>query len=172
MRQVEGHVTRERTRRHSGGVGISIEEAFAKFGPDLLRHASTLVGPDHAPDIVSEAIIGAMRSKRWPTHDHQLPYLHRSVLNAARMWHRSRLRTERREWSASVPASSSYELLTRPDVVAAIRQLSVRQRSVVYFTYWEDLTAGQVADVLDISEGTVKRHLARARDNLRSVLDA
>jgi len=164
-------VTRGGDRRHRRDVRVTIDEAFQKFGPELLRHATVLVGPDHAEDIVSEALIGALRSARWPEADSQLAYLHRAVVNASRMWHRARFRADRREWlSAGHWASPEIEYISRPEVAAAIRDLSVRQRSVIYFTYWEDLTPARVAEVLAVSEGTVRRHLARARENLRKVL--
>jgi DNA-directed RNA polymerase specialized sigma24 family protein len=40
----------------------------------------------------------------------------------------------------------------------------------VYLTYWEDMTDQMAADHLGISAGSVRRHLARARDHLRKVL--
>jgi RNA polymerase sigma factor (sigma-70 family) len=55
-------------------------------------------------------------------------------------------------------------------VRAAIQQLSVRQRAVIVLTYWGDFTPRAVAATLGISEGAVKRHLARARHRLREVL--
>ena len=72
------------------------------------------------------------------------------------------------------PATSALpnhvELLTDPAVRQQVGRLSVMQRAVVYLTYWEDLTPAAVAARLDVSEGTVKRHLARARSKLRKVL--
>ena len=59
----------------------------------------------------------------------------------------------------------------RPVVLAAVLGLSVQQRACVYLTYWEDLSAGQVGERLDLGEGTVKKYLARARARLREVLD-
>jgi DNA-directed RNA polymerase specialized sigma24 family protein len=41
----------------------------------------------------------------------------------------------------------------------------------VYLTYWNDLAPGKVSEWLAISEGSVKRHLARARAHLREVID-
>ena len=58
----------------------------------------------------------------------------------------------------------------RPEVLAAVRRLSVRQRAVVVLAYWEQLTAGEIAGQLGISEGSVHRHLARARSKLRGAL--
>ena len=53
---------------------------------------------------------------------------------------------------------------------AALAQLSPQQRAVVYFTYWDDLLPSQIAELLDVSEGTVRKQLARARDHLRRIL--
>lgn len=57
------------------------------------------------------------------------------------------------------------------DVLAAVKKLSVQQRASVVLTYWEDLTPAEVGSRLGISEGTVKRHLARARVRLKELLD-
>ena len=59
-----------------------------------------------------------------------------------------------------------------PEVLGAVAALSPRQRAVVYLTYWEDLDPGSAAALLGISDGAVRRHLARARKTLRGVLDA
>ncbi len=91
------------------------------------------------------------------------------LLNEARMRHRSRSRRERREWRAT-ELPDHVELLADPTVRQAVGRLSVMQRAVVYLTYWEDLTSPVVAERLGVSEGTVKRHLARARNQLRKVL--
>jgi RNA polymerase sigma-70 factor (ECF subfamily) len=48
--------------------------------------------------------------------------------------------------------------------------LSPQQRAVVYLTYWDDLTPAQVAVLLAVSEGTVRKQLARARVHLRRIL--
>lgn len=46
----------------------------------------------------------------------------------------------------------------------------MRQRAVVVLTYREGHSTKGVADVLAVSEGAVKRHLARARSRLRREL--
>jgi RNA polymerase sigma factor (sigma-70 family) len=48
--------------------------------------------------------------------------------------------------------------------------LSERQRAVVYLTYWDDLDPPRIAELLGISDGAVRRHLARARHHLRKTL--
>ena len=56
-------------------------------------------------------------------------------------------------------------------MLAAVDKLSVQQRASVVLTYWEDLTPNEVALRLGVSEGSVKRHLARARSKLKELLD-
>ena len=59
----------------------------------------------------------------------------------------------------------------RPEVLEAIGQLSARQRAVAYLTYFQDYDERKVAELLGIGTGSVRRHLGRARERLRSMLD-
>ncbi len=136
----------------------------------LVRFAAALVGPDDAPDVVSEAMLSLMRSGQLAEADNPEALMHRAVLAKSRSLQRSvssRRARERRfaeRWIREQPD-------VRPDVVRAVTRLSARQRACVYLTYWEDLAPATVADRLGIGEGSVKRHLARARAKLREVLD-
>ena len=56
------------------------------------------------------------------------------------------------------------------EVRAAVAHLTVEQRAVVYLAYWEDLPERAIAELLDLSPGTVHRTLQRARDRLREAL--
>jgi RNA polymerase sigma-70 factor (ECF subfamily) len=91
------------------------------------------------------------------------------VLNAARSRRRAELRRRVREARYAPPNIAEPEEI-RPEVLEAIARLSVRQRAVVYLTYWDDLDQAAAAELLAISEGSVRRHLARARANLRRTL--
>jgi RNA polymerase sigma factor (sigma-70 family) len=53
-----------------------------------------------------------------------------------------------------------------------VARLSLRQRAVIVLTYWDDLDPAAIAGLLDISDGSVRRHLARGRSRLKEVLDA
>ncbi len=56
------------------------------------------------------------------------------------------------------------------DLRRQIAALSLQQRAVVFFTYWEDMTIPAIADLLGLSSGTVHRNLTRARAQLRKAL--
>lgn len=62
-------------------------------------------------------------------------------------------------------------LLEWQAVVAALRGLPDRQREVIVLRYYADLSEAETADVMGISRGAVKSHLARGMAGLRVVLE-
>jgi RNA polymerase sigma-70 factor (ECF subfamily) len=59
----------------------------------------------------------------------------------------------------------------RLDIVGALRKLAPRQRTAVILHYLGDLPLPDVARLMNVSEGTVKAHLAQARRRLRPLLE-
>ena len=77
----------------------------------------------------------------------------------------------RRNREARMDRGSAVELPEfQPEVRAAVDSLSVQQRAVILLTYWADLDTGMVAETLGISDGAVRRQLARGRARLREAL--
>jgi RNA polymerase sigma-70 factor (ECF subfamily) len=146
------------------------EDVYRKYADDLVRFATGLVGPFEAPDVVTDACLRVFRSPEWRGVSNHRAYLYRSVLNQARTHHRATLRRRVRELRAAGPDVAA-PVEVDVDVLAAVDRLSVQQRASVVLTYWEDLTPGEVGARLGISEGAVKRHLARARTRLKELLD-
>jgi RNA polymerase sigma factor (sigma-70 family) len=146
-------------------------ELYRKHADELTRFATGLVGPTHAADVVSEAVLRCMSSPTWPAVVERRAYLFRSVFNQAGQLHRATRRRRAREEGAAAPGYVEPADI-RPEVLAAVARLSLRQRAVVVLTYWDDLDPAAIAGLLDISDGSVRRHLARARSRLKEVLDA
>lgn len=147
------------------------EEVYRKYADELVRFAMGLVGRSDAQDVVSSAVLRSMTSRNWPDVANTRAYLYRAVLNQARNEHRDRQRRWRKEMR-SMPTEPGQMPEYRPEVLAAVSKLSVRQRAVIVLCYWEDLHISDIALRLGISEGSVRRHLARARSKLRGALDA
>ena len=151
---------------------MSDAEVYGKYAEELVRFATVLVGPDCAADVVSASVISAFGAPAWSDVRNPRAYLYRAVLNESRMTARREARRTRYEERAAPRDIADAPATPRPEVFAAVAALSPRQRAVVYLTYWEDLDVGSAAGLLGISDGAVRRHLARARKTLRGVLDA
>jgi len=144
-------------------------EIYAKYADELVRFATGLVGSSNAQDVVSGAVVRCLGSPSWATVRNPRAYLYRSVWAEARMAHRGSARRQVREQKAARP-ESAWGPEVEPEILRAVSSLSLRQRAVVVLTYWADLDPPAVAEFLGIREGSVRRHLARARARLRDVL--
>lgn len=147
------------------------EEVYRMYADDLTRYATALVGPHDASDVVTDAVLAAFRSPHWAEVENRRAYLYRCVANRARDHHRSTGRRRRRELEGGlrlVEQSSTPEPAL--EALEALATLSTQQRSIAYLAYWEDLTAQQIAERLNMSTGSVKKQLARARAQLRKVI--
>ena len=145
------------------------EEVWRAHAAELLRFATVLVGPADAGDVVVEALL---RSERFVnTGEVHAPraYLFRAVANHARDHRRGRSRRWARDLAAVGPAKVDGPD-TFIDVRRAVARLSVTQRAAVYLAYWEDMTERDIAELLQLSPGTVHRNLDLARNHLRKVL--
>jgi RNA polymerase sigma-70 factor (ECF subfamily) len=151
-------------------VGTRTDAAiYEAHAPELVRFATGLVGPADAPDVVADAFVALMHAPVWSVAEDHRALLYRRVLFEARSRVRSAERRRVREARAAGAVVVEFPDL-RPDVGAAVAALSPQQRAVVVLTYWQDLTPAAVAHLLDLSEGTVRKQLARARKHLRKVL--
>jgi RNA polymerase sigma factor (sigma-70 family) len=156
-----------------GVIGNDELAVYRRHADELIRYATVLVGPDNAGDVVEDAVVRCFASPAWATVTQQRAYLFRAVLNEALMQRRAGQRREAREQRASGPtfvADPQSSVDASVDAHAALARLSGQQRAVVYLTYWDDLTPAQIAELLDVSEGAVRKQLSRARANLREVL--
>jgi RNA polymerase sigma factor (sigma-70 family) len=141
------------------------EDLWRAHAAELLRYATLLVGSADAPDVVSSAFVRVVEGKLRHAGNVRA-YLFRAVTNGALDAHRSSARRGARDLQAVLPAIVVMAESTS-DLRRAITQLPVRQRAVVYFTYWEDLDATEIAQTLRITPTTVRRDLRQAREQLR-----
>ena len=147
------------------------EEVYRKHAAELFRYATALVGPMGAADVVADAIVSVFGSDDWASVQNRRAYLYRAVLNAARQTNRESQRRLRREARGHIAQDPDRSADVRVEVLDAVRALSLRQRSIVFFTYWHDLTPVDIARHLQVSTRTVQRDLVRAHRRMGQVLD-
>jgi RNA polymerase sigma-70 factor (sigma-E family) len=157
----------------------SWKQTLAELSRDRLtslkRQAFLLCGSDsQAEDLVQEALVRAfVRPLRAPRRGAAEAYVRVIMVNlfidGARrrsLWNRTAPLLRGTEVSSD-PAD---QVLTRDVLLTALNGLSPRQRACVVLRYYQDLPVAQVAAVLGISEGTVKRYLSEAMTRLAARL--
>jgi RNA polymerase sigma factor (sigma-70 family) len=155
------------------GVSVAAETldaAYRRHSDELIRYATVLVGPDDAADVVTDAMMRVFASDASAVSNLRA-FLFRAVHHRAIDHQRAGSRRRRREASYQAQRSAPTVEPVAADARAALAVLSVQQRTVVFLTYWADQTPADIAEVLGVSEGTVRKQLARARARLREVLD-
>ncbi len=123
-----------------------------------------------AEDITQEAFAAA--SATWNEllgHPNPSAWIRRVVANKAASWVR-RLQNHRRIQQLLRNDRTPEVPLPHPEVWAAVRRLPRRQAQVVALHYLEDRPVTDIAELLDLSPGSVKTHLSRGRANLRAAL--
>jgi RNA polymerase sigma-70 factor, ECF subfamily len=73
------------------------------------------------------------------------------------------------EIDASTP-SREANIVDRLELFTAIDRLNERYKSIIILKYYQDKTLKQIAEILDLPEGTVKSNLHRAIQELRILL--
>ena len=147
----------------------------------IYRLSYAIVGDEaDARDATQETFITAWRGIRGLRDPRRFDaWLQRIAVNAARMTLRSRGRRRVREIPsgdvASLAAMSDQAKPKRSDgdvLGAALARLPVDQRSVLVLHHLEGHDLAGLAEILEISVGTVKSRLHGARQALRAAMEA
>lgn len=117
---------------------------------------------DEARDVVQEAFARALRARRDFRGEGSLEgWVWRIAFRVA---------LEKRRRADEAPFDSfDPQLVERerdPELAAALRRLPPRKRLVVFLRYFADLSYAEIAEVAEISEGTVAAMLSQARTAL------
>jgi RNA polymerase sigma-70 factor (ECF subfamily) len=150
---------------------------FYRSGQALcLRAVLASVGDRQlAEDLVAEAFTRAWMS--WAkVSRHPAPYgwIVRTAMNIRLSWWRRRRHEVALDMDSAreVDGTATGDEVIDPALLAALRRLPRRQQEVIVFRVFLDLDTRTTAKVLEIAEGTVAVHLARALATLRHHLNA
>jgi len=145
--------------------------------------------PADTADVVQEVFLKVFRSiDHFRCQSTLKTWIYRIAINEAynhRRWFSRHRRQEvalesddesTRPWLESIsdPARDPYELVLNEErhalIEIALREINSDFRAAVILRDLEDLSYEEIADVLEISLGTVKSRILRGRDSLRRVL--
>ena len=148
---------------------------FRRHYAALLRLAVVMLGSrEAAEDAVQDAFV-ALHRRRWALRDPEAAeaYLRSAVLNRCRSWVRRQV-TQRAPRPLMLvreqQESSEDTAVAREEgecLVALMRTLARRQREVLACRYVLELTVAETAQLLQISEGSVKAHAHRGLRSLQ-----
>jgi RNA polymerase sigma-70 factor (ECF subfamily) len=134
----------------------------------IVRFAERRIDGGRADDIAAETFAIA-----WRRFDEAsppgLPWLYQTARNLIGNAYRRRKREqELTERLHAEPSDPENELAI--DVLDALRQLAPKYREVLQLTYWESLSAAEVATVVGCSEPAAWKRISRAKAELREIL--
>lgn len=144
------------------------ERAFTRFvkevEPKLSYAFYAAYGPEVGADVTAEALEYAWKNwDRILRMDNPPGYLFRVGQSKARWYHRPRI-----AFPAAAPSNGpDFE----PELPGALEALSRNQRIAVILIHAMEWTEQEVADLLGKSRSTVRTHLERGLDRLRSSLE-
>jgi RNA polymerase sigma-70 factor (ECF subfamily) len=134
----------------------------------LYRIALAITGNiSDAEDIVQEVFLRAYeRAPAFESEEHEKAWLMRVTVNLCNSQWRSPWRKRRGMLLDSYPASEpkQHELLEQ------IMLLPTKYRTVIHLFYYEGYSIKDIAELTGYKESTVRSHLTRARQKLKSVL--
>ncbi len=178
-----GHQLEAGTVRESEGFGrtVAVSNLFLAHHRRLVGLAALLVDDrETAEDVVQEAFVGLHR--RW-SHlrdpGSAVAYLNKAVVNGGR----DRLRHGRRVVVAlprlvPVPegrSSAEQDAVEHDEAERlwqAVRALPARQRQVLVLRYYLEQSEAEIAETLEVSRGSVKKHASRGLAALARTLEA
>jgi len=152
---------------------------LAEALPRLRRYAIALAGDvSTADDLVQDCIERAWKNRSAIKDERAIFAWLRAILHNVNI-DRVRLRRRRPEEAESLDAVSETlsngaagdELTRSMDVVRAMNRLTIEHRRVLLLIGVESLSYREVADELGVPIGTVMSRLARAREQLRALLE-
>lgn len=151
-------------------ASVTAEEEFAVFYEEwrssIRRSLALALGDvDLADEAADEAMTRALTHwEKVSAYERPEGWLYRVGLN----WARGVFRKRRYELLSDLEPSlrSSEDPLPDPDLINAVGSLSLKLRSVVVARYYLGFSTSEVAEALQIPEGTVKSRLSRALERL------
>ena len=160
----------ERSRHSVERPPETFEDFYVREFPAVVGLAYALSGSrSGAEDLAQEAFLAAHRNwDRISGYDQPGAWVRRVVANVSVSAFRRRAAEARAFARAAFTETAVPPELgaADPEFWAAVRALPRRQRQVIALFYWEDKPIADVAEILDMTPGTVKRHLHDGRRGL------
>lgn len=150
-------------------INQKAESLLTSYGNHILRLAySYLHNMDDAEEILQDTLIQYLKNAPvFETAAHEKAWLLRVAANLSknRISYNKIRNTD--ELKDTLVAEQREDLTF---VWEAVKELPVKYREVIHLFYYEGFSTGQIADILQQKECTVRSHLMRGREKLKRIL--
>jgi RNA polymerase sigma factor (sigma-70 family) len=159
-----GRASWKQVDERAEAIELLYRERYGRFRDGV----ATITGDrESARDVVQEAFARALRKRRSYRGEGSLEaWVWRIALRTAKEHVR---RVSRVSLNGSLPAALN-DADRDPVLAEALRALPAKRRLIVFLRYFADLSYSQIAEVCEVSEGTVGATLAQARASLEKRL--
>ncbi len=149
-----------------------VERLLEERGARLVAYAAMLVASDaDAEDLVQDAVVKCFSRRRTVTTVGEAEAYARRAMQTI-VIDRARARGVRRRAAdrAFSREPAGADLDAGLDVRRALRALTPRQQVCIVMRYFDDLPVAQIAERLELADGTVKRYISNATNRLAPLL--
>lgn len=159
---------------HAGDMAY-FEEIYEKYATDVLRVSYFYLGDrQKAEDVCQDVFVRLITNAPVLQEGREKAWLLKVALNRCRdLW--------RGAWVKRVILGSpAFELIPAPDeidkladqqeIMGAIHQLPASFREVLLLHYYQGYGITEIAEMMDLPEGTISSRLSRGRKKLESIL--
>ena len=158
----------------SGGMAY-FEELYERYATDVLRVCYFYLGDrQKAEDVCQDVFVRLMTTSPQLQEGREKAWLLKVALNRCRdLW--------RGAWLKRVVLGSpAFELVPAPDeidsladrqeIMQAINQLPAAFKEVILLHYYQGYGISEIAEMMELPEGTISSRLSRGRKKLESIL--
>lgn len=151
-----------------------LEEMMTQHSAHLLRLAYFYTKNIHAAEDIVQDVFIKMLSTPYEERGHLRSFLTRLTVNKSKdylkSWAYRKIQFETRWRMAVTDRDHIVQQEERSAIGAAILQLSLKYREPILLYYYEEMPVLEIAELLGLSDNTVKTRLRRAREQLRPKL--
>lgn len=162
-------------RNRLGYAGVlRMEEQIVRTYADMVyriayRYVKNSIDTD---DVFSEVFLAYFKKERtFESEEHRKAWLIRVTINCAKDLLAQRAQVQQL-CEETISDQTVRDTDTYMDLRKAIEQLRPEYREVIKLYYLDDLSVKEIAQILNKNENTIKTQLFRAREILKSALEA
>lgn len=149
-------------------------EKYEKYSALIYRLAfQYTLSQSLAEDITQDVFIKLFtNNKKFKNAEHEKAWIIRVTINQCK----NTLKSKNNNYlqlldNECINEHFETEIIDELDIRQSIKNLNQNERTIILLYYYEDLSVNQISKYLKMNENTVKSHLKRAKEKIRTELE-